>query len=351
MRSLASIQEIINLEPIEGADSIEVATVLGWHIVVKKGEFQVGDHCVYFEVDSLLPKLPIFEFLASRGTKKTLAPDGTTKEGYRLRTVKLRGQISQGLVFPLADFAGYLKIQDVWSLGMDVTDKLGVVKYEPPIPAELMGLRKGNFPVDIPKTDETRIQSIPGVLKRWEDEPFYMAEKVDGTSITIFYDNEAGELHVAGRTIDWDRSSDNSYWKATLAAGFDEKGKTMGDIVLQGELVGEGIQGNKLKIKGQKILFFNAMHRNTGEYMDYQDFVNYCSEMGVEHVPIIETEKSLRGLTVDQIVDLATRKSLINPEVWVEGVVFRPMHEQRDPKIGRVSFKAINPKFLLKYEE
>jgi RNA ligase (TIGR02306 family) len=350
MRTLATIQKIESLSPIDCADEIEVARVLGWNVVVKKGQFSVGDLCLYLEVDSLLPQIEQFAFLAPRGAKPTLMEDGTTKFGYRLRTIKLRGQVSQGLVFPVMEFKDLLQIGDL-AVGMDVTERLGVVKYEAPIPAELQGKRKGNFPEDIPKTDETRVQGIPKVLERNQDELFYIAEKVDGTSITIFWDHEANELHVAGRTIDWDRATANSYWINALALDFDIKGKSLGNIVLQGELIGEGIQGNKLKVKGQKILFFNAYDRSTSKYLPYSQFITFCESMGVETVPILETNFSIKGMGVDEIVALSMRRSVINKDVWVEGVVLRSMTDIQDPKIGRLSFKAINPNFLLKYEE
>jgi len=341
MRTLASIQRIIDLRPIPGADAIEVATVLGWHVVVKKGEFRVGDLCVYFEVDSLLPKLDIFEFLAKNGTKKMLI-DGKNVEGYRLKTVRLRGQVSQGLITPLVD-------DKVHHEGEDVTDILGVYKYEPPMPGELQGIAKGNLPGDIPKTDETRIQSFPKVLTRYSDVKFFITEKLDGSSTTIFVQD--GELNVCGRTVNWNRESDNSYWKATIASGLDEKKDQIGKIVLQGELVGEGIQGNKLKIKGQKIFFYNAYDRESARYLNYKEFIAVCAKLGIPTVPIITGDFSLSGHNVDSLVDYATRKSEMNPDVWAEGMVIRPLEEMRDPDLGRLSFKVINPNFLLKYED
>jgi len=139
MRKLASIQRIKNLEPIAGADAIEKATVLGWQLVVKKGEFAIGDLCVYCEIDSRLPDRPEFEFLKARGM--------------RIRTVRLRGQISQGICFPLSILPVYTDVQE----DTDVTELLDITKYEPPIPAQLAGVAKGLFPSFIPKTDETRV--------------------------------------------------------------------------------------------------------------------------------------------------------------------------------------------------
>ncbi|MFN0201713.1 MAG: RNA ligase (ATP), partial [Bacteroidia bacterium] len=166
MRKLASIQKIIQLEAIPEADAILKATVLGWQLVVKKGEFQVGDDCVYCEIDSLMPDRPEFEFLKPRGM--------------RIRTVRLRGQISQGICFPLSILPENTPIEE----GLDVTEMLGITKYEPPIPAQLAGTVKGLFPSFIPKTDETRVQVLQEVLDEYKDETCYITEKLDGSSVT-----------------------------------------------------------------------------------------------------------------------------------------------------------------------
>ena len=165
-RKLASIRVIKDIAPIENADSIEVATVDGWHCVVKKGEFHVGEHVIYCEVDSVMPHTdPRFEWLRPRG--------------FRVRTIKLRGQVSQGLVLPLS----YLGMADdeVHYIGQDVTERLGIVKYEPPIPAQLRGTVKGNFPTELlSKTDEERIQNLQELLTKYKGVRVSMTEKLDG---------------------------------------------------------------------------------------------------------------------------------------------------------------------------
>jgi RNA ligase (TIGR02306 family) len=166
MRKLASIQKIKSLEPIEGADAIEKATVLGWQLAVKKGEFKVGDLAVYCEIDSLLPDRPEFAFLKPRGM--------------RIRTIRLRGQVSQGICFPLSILPEDIEPQE----DMDVTEILGITKYEPPIPAYLSGKVKGKFPSFIPKTDETRVQVLQKVLDKYQGISCYVSEKLDGSSAT-----------------------------------------------------------------------------------------------------------------------------------------------------------------------
>ncbi len=347
-RKLASIQKIVDISEIPGADAIELEVDLGWHVVTKKGEFKIGDYCVYFEIDSLLPMRKEFDFLAVRGTKKTLV-DEKLVEGYRLKTIKLRGQVSQGLALPVDIILSITGADgQMPQEGVDVTELLGVYKYEPPMPGNLQGIAKGVRPSDIPKTDEVRLQTAPFLLERYSNEEFYVTEKVDGRSVTVFYKDK--ELNVCSRSMNWNRESDNSYWKSAIAAGLDESGSQLTDIVLQGELVGEGIQGNKLNITGQKILFFNAYNRATGQYLGYEAFRKVASVFGLETVPIISQSFDLRDQTVDSLVEFATRKSLINKDVWVEGIVIRPLLEVNDINIGRLSFKVINPRFLLKYD-
>ncbi|HEX9972761.1 MAG TPA: RNA ligase (ATP), partial [bacterium] len=145
MRKLATIQKIKNLEPIPEADKIEKATVLGWQLVVKKGDFKVGDHCVYCEIDSVLPEKPEYEFLRPRK--------------FRIKTAKLRGQISQGIAFPIGAIKELANVEI--KEGLDVTEIIGVQKYEPPPAVMMSGQVKGGFPGFIPKTDEMRIQSVP----------------------------------------------------------------------------------------------------------------------------------------------------------------------------------------------
>jgi len=346
MRKLATIQKIIDIKPIKDADRIEVASVLGWHVVVKKNEFKVGDLVIFCEIDSLLPMLPVFEFLAKNGTKKILI-DGKEIEGYRLKTIRLRKQISQGLCLPIDSFPIELKVQDIWKEGTDVTEKLGIVKWEPVLPANLAGQVKGLFPSFIPKTDETRIQSEPQILKKYKDEVFYTTEKVDGTSCTVFIKD--GELNVCSRNLNLKENKDNTYWKVVKELNLKEKlEKTGSKYALQGELIGEGIQQNKLKTKGQTILFFNAYDMSICQYLSYSKFIKLCKKLNISKVPIIDKNYRLPE-TVDEIVAYTTRKSIINPDIWLEGIVVRPLKEKNDEDLGRLSFKVVNPEFLLNY--
>lgn len=342
-RKLASVQTVADIKPIPGADAIDVATVLGWHVVVKKGEFNVGGKCAYFEVDSLLPTTPQFEFLAKHGTKKTIV-DNKEYFGYRLRTVRLRGQVSQGLCLSLSA----LGLDESLEIGADVSTTLGVVKYEAPIPASLAGMMKGDFPSFIPKTDEPRIQSFPDKLSQYRSTKFYVTEKVNGASATFFL--EDGELNVCSRNINLKESEGNTYWRVARELGMKEKLLSLGGkIALQGELLGEGINGNTLRIKGHKVLFYTAYDMSNARFLRFDELIAVCDAVGIETVPIISAEFVLPS-TVDELVAFATRKSMIAPEAMAEGVVIRSIDEVRDPDIGRLSFKALSPEYLLRHE-
>jgi hypothetical protein len=201
-RKLASIQRIGKVLPIEGADAIEIVTVNSWKVVSKKGEFKEGDLCVYFEIDSFLPMEKDFEFLRKSSYKKM-----GDLEGFRLKTIKLRGQVSQGLCLPLS----ILEKEDEMKIGIskqpwgdqlqlgpyddaivieegaDVTEYMCVLKYEPPIPAELSGKVKGGFPGFIRKTDEERIQNMTKEYDSMRDKHYYVTEKLDGSSATYYF--------------------------------------------------------------------------------------------------------------------------------------------------------------------
>lgn len=338
MRKLASIQRIKSLEPIEGADAIEKATVLGWQLVVKKGEFQVGDWVVYCEIDSLLPDRTEFAFLKPRGM--------------RIRTIRLRGQVSQGICFPLNILPAEVEIQE----DLDLTEVLGITKYEPPIPAFLSGKVKGKFPSFIPKTDETRVQVLQKVLDKYRGVSCYVSEKLDGSSATYYMKD--GEFGVCSRNMELYEDEENSFWKVARELDIEGKLRTLQkNIAIQGELIGEGIQDNKLRLRGQSVRFFNAFDIDRFEYLPYPDFMDLMKKLDLPIVPIYETDYILEN-DIAAIVQKATVKSLICKDVWAEGIVIRPHQEKIDLLLsiesfntGRVSFKAINPEFLLKYAE
>ena len=336
MRKLATIQTVSDVRPIEGADRIALASVLGWKVVIKKDEFKPGDLAVYCEVDSFLPVKPEFEFLRKSSYKKM--SDGT--EGFRLKTIKLRGEISQGLLLPVTALPGF---PDVPPVGTDVSDILGVIKYEPPIPAQLAGEVKGPFPGFISKTDEERVQNLIDTLPEYSDSLFYVTEKVDGTSITIYLKD--GQFGICSRNLELVENPENTYWRVVKELDIERKLRDLGrNIALQGELIGEGIQKNIYKLRGQTIKFFDAFDIDKYEYFEYSSFISIIRLFGLSTVPLVDASIKLPA-SVDDILMMANGPSALNPAANREGLVFRTTSGKR------FSFKAISNNFLLNDEE
>lgn len=344
MRHLATAEEIADVQPIENADAIEKVKVREWWCVAKKGEFKVGDPCVYFEIDSLLPSSnPAFSFLSKGNHEKTMVVDGKEYKGYRLKTIKLRGQISQGLALPLKTF---FELGCV--LGQDVSDILGIVKYEPPIPANLAGLVKGQFPGFLRKTDEERIQNCADILERRKGESMFITEKLDGSSCTYY--KRDGEFGVCSRNLELKDSEGNTLWQ--LAKEMSLLDKLPDGWAVQGEVVGNGIQGNPLKISGHKFYAFNAFNINEQKFLSYYDLVNFLDDLGIPMVPVVFHQIPL-DFTVESILELANGKSQLCETAPREGIVVRPMTEQDETingATGRFSFKAISNQYLLNNE-
>lgn len=331
MRKLASIQKIKEIKAIEGADAIEKAYVLGWQLVIRKGEFSVGDLCVYCEIDSVMPDKPEFEFVRARSN--------------RIKTVKLRGQISQGICFPLSILPEALEVQE----DMDVTEVLGITKFEPPIPANLAAEIKGLFPSFIPKTDETRVQVLESLLEEYEGTSCYITEKLDGSSATFYLKD--GEFGVCSRNLDLLYNESNSMWKFAIENQLEEKLKKLNrNIALQGEIIGEGIQKNKYKLRGQTVYFFNVFDIDTYSFFSLNQARQLLTELNLNMVNVIEDNYKLES-SVEALISKSKMKSLLNKDTVAEGIVIRPVEETIDRYIGRVSFKAINPDFLIKYDE
>ena len=357
-RKLASIRQIRDLQPIPGADAILVATVDDWQVVVKKNEFQIGDLCIYFEIDSFLPPQPQYEMLRRNSTKRM---DG--KEGFRLRTIKLRGQISQGFVIPVAclndgtpfinaytdDGVGALHVV---KLSDDVTEILNIKKYETPIPSELSGNVSGNFPHFIKRTDQERCQNLRKEI--FEDNKaarYEITTKLDGTSFTAFYVD--GEEGVCSRnwelTID-EYNAGNSYIKMFMESGMQSALRQLGNnIAIQGELMGPGIQKNRESLNTAHLYVFDVYDITEMCYVTpykRSTIIDELYALGmstsmVSHVPILHNDVSLEELGITDVAGLlsfAEGPSIAHP--IREGTVFKRVD-------GEFSFKAISNKFLL----
>ena len=352
MRKLASIQAVNAVEPIPNADAIERVRVLGWWVVCKKGEFQPGDPVVYCEIDCLLPELPPFEFLRKSCFKPVIVQGGqeVQRAGFRIKTVRLRGQVSQGICFPL----GILPSGMPTEVGTDVTDALGIIKHDPPLPASLSGKVKGPFPGFIPKTDETRVQVLEGVLLRNRGRTFHVTEKLDGSSFTAFWRD--GAFGVCSRNLLLDEA-DESHGFVKLALRLDLPAKLAGvrerhgfDLAIQGEAIGPGIQGNRYARKEIELRVFTLFDISGHRLLSRDESLALVAELGLSAVPDLGTLELDHG--VDELVEYAAGPSVLNPLVPREGVVLRPPTEEIDPDLGgRLSFKVINPQFLLKFDE
>jgi RNA ligase (TIGR02306 family) len=331
-RKLASVVKIVDIQPIVGADAIMVASVKGWKVVVKVNEYKVGDLAVYYEIDSFLPIRPQFEFLRKSSYKRM-----GSSEGFRLKTIRLRGQISQGLLTPIPEGISNPKEGD------DLTEALDIVKYEPPIPAQLAGKIKGTFPSFIPKTDEIRIQNFESEVGFSPvGERAYVTEKLDGTSFTCYFNN--GVFGVCGRNWELSETSDNSLWRMANVLQLKEKMTKHGkNIALQGELVGAGINGNLYGLSDHKLYFFTGYDIDKGRRMFFDELEWVLFGLQLQMVPLLEKYGFVipnESNIVDYMLKYAEGKSVLNMEVDREGVVVRGLERE-------FSFKAISNTYLL----
>jgi RNA ligase (TIGR02306 family) len=338
MRKLATIRKIDNIRPIVGADAIECAVVGGWTVVVKKDEFKVGDLAVYLEIDSWVPH-NLAPFL-SKGVEPR---EFNGVKGERLRTVKLRGQISQGLLLPLSVFPRSLGFDYATdrTVGEDVSHWLGIQKWEAPIPAQLAGDVRGMFPTKIPKTDQERIQNLTVELEEWKAEAlsWEVTEKLDGTSMTVYVDGD--DEGVCSRNLNLKENEANSLWRVAKHDQLIEKLRSTGrNLAIQGELVGEGIQKNMYKLKGQHFFLFDVYDIDRGAYLNPVERRALASKLDIGHVPVLKEDEVLEVCTVEHILKwaegVATQGGMER-----EGIVFKCNERE-------VSFKSVSNKFLLK---
>lgn len=355
MSKLASIQKIIKLEPIEGADKIEKATLLGWNIVVRKGEYKVGDLCSYIQIDTVVPDKKEYEFLRERK--------------FRVRTIKLRKQISQGLIVPVP--------KGKYKEGDDVTEILGVKKYEKPdsnpiqerpkMPKawykklwyifkfnylykafpELQPLTRSPFPKELVSiTDEERIQNIPEVLEKYFGRTFITSYKLDGSSITIIHNKILGKskFRICSRRFEL-HDKKNDWYKVFVDTKFDQEILKLvrhfktDNIIVQGEAIGK-FNGNHHNLSTEQIRLFNIFVN--GKRLLPIEFFDVCKHWNIPYCPYYSSY--VMTYNMDEIIKLSEIKDLINPKVEAEGLVWRCVDDD-------LSFKVINNKFLLANNE
>lgn len=335
-RKLATIRVISQLKPIKDADLIEVAVIDGWEVVIKKGEFNVGDLCVYFEIDSWIPT-ELAPFL-SKG-KDPREYKGV--KGERLKTIKLKGQISQGLALPLHDTNNYL-------IGDDITEEFNILKWEPEIPAQLAGKLEGNFPSYIPKTDQERIQNyirnMPLDVNQWE-----VTEKLDGSSMTVYRARDIAKMDgghrmgVCSRNYELKLEDTTNAFVATALKLqlFDKLHAYNLNVALQGELIGPGIQKNPYGLSELEYYIYDIFDIDKQQYYLPAERQSLCESLGLKHVPVFANYETDSRTTVSELLTFAEGQSNLNPRTQREGLVFKNV-------INNESFKAISNAWLLK---
>ncbi len=329
-RKLVSIQEVGVVEPIAGADNIMQARVMGWTVVIKKGELAQGDRCVFFEIDSVLPEGPAWsEFMRARK--------------FRVRTLKLRGVLSQGLALPVSILDG-----DVPELGVDIRDRLGVTKFEPVLPdaREVAG----GFPAQVPKTDEIRLQSALEVLGEIAGRDFYVTTKLDGSSATYF----RGDDGFVACSRNWAlHRGNNAVWRAAERYRLEEVMPM--HLAVQGELCGPGIQKNRLGLTDLDLFIFSAYDARRGAFLGYHELMQTCASLGLKMVPVEQVVQGEAAGAYAHTLDgwlEASRGLYPGTKNRKEGIVVRPIEEAQSAVLGgRMSFKVINNEFLLKDED
>lgn len=344
MRKMASIRKICGIEPIEGADRICVYLVDGWKVVDTIGKYQVGDLVIYVEVDAWVPNsIAPFLTASDRFPKEYLGV-----KGERLKTKKLRGVISQGLLLPYVslsvEYDGNEGIGD-WREGDDVSEALGIVKYDPPLPAQLAGQAKGNFPSLVPKTDEERVQNLAKSWKEYTNPEltWEVTEKLEGSSCTFYLDRE-GNFEVCSRNLSLKEDENNSFWKAAKLYNVKQKmlDNNLQGFAIQGELIGEGIQGNIYNIKGVDFYVYKVWDTVDSEYLTPEEQRQMCKVLDLKYVPVIYEYDSICNLTIEEVLTQAEDKSKLNPKQEREGVVFK-CNEKPE-----MHFKAVSNRYLLK---
>lgn len=335
MRKLATVRKIDEVRPIPGADAIECAIVGGWTVVIKKGEFTVGDLAVYCEIDSWVPT-EIAPFL----TKGKEPREFNGVKGERLKTVRLRGQLSQGLLLPRQ--VALDKVGEIHE-GDEVSDILGIQKWEMQVPAQLAGQVRGNFPTAIPKTDQERVQNLKQEIESAASTglQFEVTEKLEGSSMTVY--RIQGEFGVCSRNLDLKRDENNTFWKVAIDEDIEAQMMAVDpywDFAIQGELVGPGIQGNIYKLSKPEFYVFDVYNVQSGQYLDPATRRALVERMGLKHVPVLNDAKNLNGASVDRILAWAEGESELNEKQEREGIVFKEVN-------GGMTFKAISNKYLL----
>lgn len=343
-RKLATIRKVAGVVPIEGADFIVSYQIDGWNVADKKGAYSVGDKVVYLEVDSFVPH-DLASFLAQG--KEPSNFNGV--KGTRLRTKKMKGVYSQGLILSIKTVALLESVPEdlLNTVGSDITSYLGIQKWEAPENKFVAGNQKGNFPSFIPKTDQERIQNTKKELaKRLKVKgsiTFQVTEKLHGSSMTIF--NKGGEFGVCSRNYELKLDDESSFTRCVDVHDLKSKLDSR-QLAIQGELCGSGLNGNQYGINGYKFYAFDVFDINTGKYLKPEESLGVCTSLGFDHVPVLYFKTLHDGTDLDEWIKEkiagADGISVLNNSKR-EGLVYKDISSD-------FSFKVISNAWLLKNE-
>lgn len=364
-RKLASIRKILEVYPIDNADKICCYKVGGWVVVDVIDKYKINDLVCYLEIDSWVPH-ELAPFL-SKGHEPR---EFNGVKGERLRTIKLRGQISQGMILPLnvlnatsavnissGEYDAFISYPEE---GTDVTEILGIQKWEAPVSAQLQGKVRGNFPSFIPKTDQERCQNLRKEISNafLNGDEFEVSVKMDGSSMTVYhnsYPEDTGidvqivkQLGVCSRNLDLDLTQEgNSFVDTAKNSGLLVAIEKLGlNIAVQSELCGEGIQGNPEKIVGHKLFVFDIFNIDTQSYLTPTEryvvmknlYDNGMNDKIVKHTEVLHKNFKLPTDNIGELLKLADGKNSVGNNR--EGLVYKRLD-------GKFSFKTISNNFLL----
>lgn len=357
MRVLASYRKIDTVRHHPNADALDIVTIDGWECVSKRDSFVPGDIAVYFEIGSLLPVKPQFEFLRKNCFKKT-----DNGEGFRIKTIKLRGEIAQGLLMPIQDVFTDTPAPAPFEDGFDLTEIIGVVKYETPVRNTgnglIVGAPRGNFPDFIPKTDQERLQNKYNKYSSiYKNDTFEVTLKLDGSSMTIYHVNgEEEKRGICSRNNDLDidipmEDIRSHFLKVGIQKGLldalSEYCRSTGQsLALQGELMGPGVQKNRESLDDHYFYLFDIFDISSQKYLDSEERQNvYWSLLDINdnfrHVPIIRNIELFEEFgNIQDICNWVDGAPSIEHK-YAEGYVFKHLTNPH------ISFKVISRNYLL----
>lgn len=349
---LATIQRIHSIQPHPNADTLSIAKIIEWPVVVKKNEYKEGELVIFISIDSVVPKEnPYFSFME--------------RQHYRVWNAKFRKAPSQGLVCPLSilpkymtweikslihDENGKLKEEDFpIKEGSDVTDELGIIKYEKPLDVSMCGDAKGGFPTHlIPITDEDNLLNNPDTLNEFMGEKCYLTVKADGSSLTVIYHDN--EVHVCSRRLE--QKEGTGFWK--IAEKYDLPNKLKAqmalNIAIQAEACGGKIQGNPLGLSEPCMFVFNVKDISTGKWYGWEEIKSICSLFKIPSVILV-----CEPFIFDNTWNIAKLQEIANKVTYTtankevkkgEGIVLRPIKPKYSSILGKLlSVKILNQEY------